>query len=494
MKQKILVVLLFTVWFSVISRAATKPQQLDELFHYLAKHKLFNGAVLVVDGGKTLFERAVGFANMEWRIPNTTDTRFDIGSVTKQFTAVLILQLAAEKKVVLHEVIGKYLPQIPEPFASRITLHQLLTHTSGLPSHPSNQSDYMKVGMRIPYTFDERLEQLRDVPLDFEPGTSWAYNGFGYTILGHIAARVTQKSLEANFRERIFSPLGMNQSGVLLDSRLVKRKAYRYQKVCNDAYIPAVYFSQSEAKLGGGGLYSTLGDLRKWHRALQGDDLLPPQQKMMFYKSYYRFPDGDGYCYGYYSTTYRVNDTRGVEVFFHGGSLPGASALLMRVPENDQCIVLFHNAGMGHEVFLQSLAGEILNILYTGKFHFPRMGIVFEVVYTAMFNDMQAVKNHYFHLKQNHSDAYAFAPEQLNMLAGFLLQFGAKKNVPGVFKLNITEYPDDPAAYYGLGGYYWDMEKDAARARTYLKMALTRSRGDLKAEIAKKLAQVEAAQ
>jgi CubicO group peptidase (beta-lactamase class C family) len=139
-----------------------------------------------VDDGNTIYKRAFGYANMEWEIPNTIDTKFDIGSMTKQFTAVLVLQLAAEKRINLTDTISKYLPDMPSKFGDRITIHQLLTHTSGLPSHFSSMADYMKVGMRISYTFKERLEQIRTGEFEFEPGTSWSYNGFGYTILGEI--------------------------------------------------------------------------------------------------------------------------------------------------------------------------------------------------------------------------------------------------------------------------------------------------------------------
>lgn len=491
MKTKILSVLLLIGLQFGFTQTTAKTKSIQQIFDYLTDNNLFNGAALVVDDGKVIYKRAFGYANMEWMIPNTPDTRFDIGSVTKQFTAVLILQLAAEGKIELSDKISEYLPEMPEEFSDKITIHQLLTHTSGLPSPSSGMADYIKVGMRIPYTFQERLEQLRKSEFEFEPGTSWSYNGFGYTILGHIVARVTGKSLEDNYKERIFRPLGMTQSGVILDSRLIPRKAYGYQKKWDDSYIPPVYFSQTEAKLGGGGLYSTIEDFLKWYKAVQGRSFLTDPMKKVYFTSHYRFPDGDGYCYGHYSTKYKIDENQNVDVFYHGGSQPGASALILRVPEKDQCVVLFHNAGMGHEEFLYEIAIEVLNILYGKEFNYPKMSILYSVGYTALFGSIEEVSKHYYYLKNNLNDAYIFDPDQLSYMAMVLMQFGAVENIPGVLKLNIEEYPEEYLSYYELGKFYCDIEKQYDLGKTYLKKAVELCDSEMKEEIKNKLAEVE---
>jgi len=185
-----------------------------------------------------------------------------------------------------------------------------------------------------------------------------------------------------------------------------------YQKNWNDNYIPPVYFSQTVAKLGGGGLYSSVEDLLKWHEALQGSSFLTEQMKRKYFTSHYRFPDGDGYCYGNYSTTYEISSDRSINVYYHGGSLPGASALILRVPEKDQCIVLLFKTGMGHEEFLYQIATEILNVLYEKEFHLPKMSILYSVGYTALFNSMDKVRKHYYYLKNNRHDTYVFDPNQ----------------------------------------------------------------------------------
>jgi len=491
MKVKWLSILCLILLQSGLSQASSKSKSIQKIFQYLADNNLFNGAALVVSNGHVVYHGAFGYANMEWMIPNTTDTRFNIGSVTKQFTAVLVLQLADEGKISLKDTISRYIPELDNKFSDQMTIHQLLTHTSGLPSHYSTMDDYMKVGMRIPYTFQERLEQLRNLEFEFKPGTSWAYSGFGYTILGHIVARVTGRSLEDNYKERIFRPLGMTQSGVMLDSRLVPRKAYGYQKKWDDSYMPAVYFSQTEAKLGGGGLYSTIEDFLKWYKAVQGGSFFTEQMKKKYFKAHYRFPDGDGYCYGHYSTKYKINENQNVDVFYHGGSLPGASALVLRVPEKDQCVVLFHNAGMGHEEFLYEIATEVLNILYGKEFHYPKMSILYSVGITALFDSIEEVRKHYYYLKNNLSDAYIFDPDQLNIMAMLLMQFGAIENIPGVLKLNIDEYPDRPSSYFELGKFYSDVDEKYDLALEYLNKALALSEGEMKKKIENKIEKVE---
>jgi predicted outer membrane repeat protein len=491
MKTKMLLVLLLTGIQLGFTQTSARAKSIQKMFDYLSEKRLFNGAALVVDHGKAVFKRAYGYANMEWQVPNTLDTRFEIGSVTKQFTAALILQLAAEGKIALSDKISRYLPHMAEKFGRKITIHHLLTHTSGLPSHFTSMADYMKIGMRLSYTFQERLQQLQNSEFQFQPGTSWSYNGFGYTILGEIVARVTKKSLEENYKERIFDPLGMKQSGVMLDSRLVWKRAFRYQKKWDDSYIPAVYFAQNKAKLGGGGLYSTVDDLTRWHKALQGRFFLTERMKKSYFTLHYRFPDGGGYCYGHYAAEYQINNNRRVNIYYHGGSLPGASALMLTVPESDQCIVLLHNGGMGHEEFLYTVGIEILNILYGKKFHLPKMSIVYTVGYTALFNSIEQVKKHYLFLKKNRNDAYIFDQDQLNILAMVLKQFGALEKIPAVLKLNIEEYPDRPSAYFHLGTFYGEVDKKYDLALGYLKKALKLSDGEMKKQIKKKIHQVE---
>lgn len=491
MKKAILFMLLLMCFQTSSSQCASKKELIQRIFDYLTANNLFNGAALVVDGGSVVYEKAFGYANVEWKIPNTTDTRFEIGSVTKQFTAILILQLAAENKIGLTDTISEYLTDMPRKLADRITIHQLLTHTSGLPTHFSSTADYLKVGSRIPYTFEERFDQIKDGEFEFTPGTSWSYNGFGYTILGEIVARVTDKPLEDNYKERIFDPIGMTQSGVLFDSRLVSKRAYGYQKRWDDSLIPAVYYSKTKAKLGGGGLYSTVEDLLKWHNSLQGKSFLSEKMKKQYFTLHYQFPDGSGYCYGNYYEKYEVDTNSCVGVYFHGGSQPGTSSLILRIPEKNQCIILLHNGGMGHEEFLQAIATEILNALNGKKVQLPKMSILYSVGYTALFDSMEEVTKHYYFLKEHLRDAYVFNADQLNIMGMVLMQFGAYKNVPGVLKLNIEEYPEDYSAYQQLGQYYFTIEKDYHLAAEYMKKALELSEGEVKEEIRNEIIEIE---
>jgi CubicO group peptidase (beta-lactamase class C family) len=491
MKKTFFLVLLLFCFQIPASRAASQAESIRTIFDYLHENNLFNGAALVVDGGDVMYEKAFGYANVEWSISNSTDTKFEIGSVTKQFTAVLVLQLVSENKLSLADTISTYLPDMPSEFGDKITIHQLLTHTSGLPSQFSTTEDYIKVGMRVSYTFEERLEQLRGLDYEFEPGTSWSYNGFGYTILGEIVARVTNRSLEKNYQERIFYPLAMKRSGVFFDSRLVSERAYGYQKGWNDSLIPPVYFAKSKANLGGGGLYSTIEDLLKWHNALQGSAFLSEEIKKQYFSPHYQFGDGSGYCYGNYFERYEVDSDHYLDVYFHGGSLPGTSSLILRVPERNQCVVLLHNGGMGMEEFLHSIAIEILNVLNDKEFQSPRLSVVYPIVYTAAFIGIEDARKHYLFLKEHLQNAYVFGPDQLNTVAMILMQFRVYEDIPGLLKLNIDEYPEDFSAYYQLGKFYVDVEKNHLLAKEYLQKAMELSEGDTKDEIRNEIIELE---
>jgi CubicO group peptidase (beta-lactamase class C family) len=491
MKKIALFVLLLICFQSGHSVGASQKEAIQRIFDYLVANNLFNGTALVVDRGIVVYGGAFGYANVEWEIPNTIDTKFEIGSVTKQFTAALILQLAAEHKIALTDTVSRYLPAMPKKFGDRITIHQLLTHTSGLPTHFSSMADYLKVGLRIPYTFEERLEQIESGEFEFIPGTSWSYNGFGYTVLGEIIARVTNTPLEDNYKERIFDPLGMTQSGAFLDSRLVSKRAYGYQKRWDDSFIPAAYSSKTKAKLGGGGLYSNVEDLLKWHNALQGGAFLSEEMRKQYFTPHYRFPDGSGYCYGNYYERYEVDPSSHVDVYFHGGSLPGTSSLILRVPERNQCVILLHNGGMGHEEFLQAIATEILNVLYVKQVQLPQMSILYSVGYTALFGSIEEATRHYFFLKEHLQDAYVFGPDQLNTMGMVLMQFGAYENVPGILGLSIEEYPEDHSGYRQLGQYYFAVEKKYDIATKYMRKALDLSDGETKDEIRNEIVEIE---
>jgi len=195
---------------SVFAQQTPVPtQRIDSLVTAYQDARLFNGAVLVGQGDSVVYARAVGDANMEWDVPNSADTRFHVGSVTKQFTAALILQLVAEDKVALDSTVATYLPDYPGPGADRITIHHLLTHRSGIPSFTGFE-DYQSRIMRLEWEPDSLIAEFAGRGLDFEPGSQWAYSNSGYFLLGVIAQEVTGQHYATALREKVLAPLDLD--------------------------------------------------------------------------------------------------------------------------------------------------------------------------------------------------------------------------------------------------------------------------------------------
>ena len=443
---------------------------ISELFEYLYDNNLFNGVALIYDDDQFLFENSYGLANVEWNISNTIDTKFEIGSVAKQFTAMLILQLAEEDKIDLDDWVSKYI-ELPNDMGDSITVHQLLTHTSGLPDHSSALENYLTVHAKINYTMNERINQLSNSHLKFRPGIDWSYNGFGYSLLAEIASRITGKSIDSLYYQNIFKPLGMDNSGTYTDSKVISNRAYGYQWNSKGEVIIPEYNANTHAKIGGGGIYSTSHDLLKWYKALYNKTLLSDNSMEKIMSPQYYFLDSTGYSYGFFWDPYICNDKE-YFVISHGGSLPGTSSLVFFIPELNQCIILLHNTGMGMEVFLNNIALEILNILNIESFENPALDVIYALAYTGLFDDVENVISQYQYFKSNNTaNAYSFYPEQLIIGCQILQQYGKNEGIEEILKFNINEFPDSYSTYIGLGNYYKDKELNN-EAKTFYKKAL----------------------
>ena len=182
--------------------AKTKAAQIDEVMTLANKYRLFNGSVLVAEDGKVIYKKGLGLANMEWNIPNTPETKFRLGSITKQFTATLIMQLVEQGKVKLDGKISDYLPDYRKDVGDKVTVHQLLNHTSGIPSYTGLPGFFQDVS-RNPYTVGAFVKKYASNDLEFEPGSKFSYNNSGYYLHGAIVEKVTGKSYEQVLKEKI---------------------------------------------------------------------------------------------------------------------------------------------------------------------------------------------------------------------------------------------------------------------------------------------------
>ena len=249
----------------------------------------FSGAVLVARGGSPVVSKGYGWANAEWEIPNTPTTKFRLGSITKQFTATLVLRLQEQKKLTVQDPICTYVAPCPDLWKP-VTIHHLLTHTSGIPSY-TGLPDYQKT-MMMPRTIEQMVAVFRDLPLEFAPGEKFKYNNSGYFLLGVIIEKVAGKKYEDALRDEIFTPLGMKDTGYDWSEPLLPRRAAGYTRR-GDTWVNAKFLDMQQP-YSAGSLYSTVEDLLKWDQALYTDRVLPePARTAMF------TPFKDNYAYGW---------------------------------------------------------------------------------------------------------------------------------------------------------------------------------------------------
>jgi CubicO group peptidase (beta-lactamase class C family) len=435
------------------SFAQQTAQQIDELMKKYYDYGQFNGSILVAEKGKVVYAKGLGLANMEWSIPNQPDTKFRIGSVTKQFTATLILQLVEEGKLKLDGKITDYLTDYRKDTGDRVTIHQLLNHTSGIPSYTS-RPDFRTAIMRNPYKVADFVKQLASGDLEFEPGSKFTYNNSGYVILGAIIEKVTGKSYETVLTERILKPLGMTNSGYDSTSPLLPKRASGYEKRPS-GYVNAPYLDMS-LPYAAGSLYSTVEDLYKWDQALhEGKILSAESRKLMF------TPGLSNYGYGIRITDEKIgNSELKTRIIGHGGGINGFNSLLTRAVDKGQTVVILDNVGQGrrHGQITTSIIG-ILN----GQPYDPPKQSISEVLYPIAEKDVAAAVAEYRKLKATKADSYDFAENELQTLGYQLVGLKRLKDAVEIFKLNVEMFPKSSNSYDSLGETYLELgEKDLA--------------------------------
>jgi CubicO group peptidase (beta-lactamase class C family) len=304
---------------------------MDQIVRSYVTDQHFTGSVLVARGAQVVFSKGYGSANLEWDIPNSSNTKFRLGSVTKQFTAASILLLEERGKLSVSDPVKKYLPDAPVAWA-KITIFHLLTHTSGIPDFTS-LPDYPKLEP-FPTTAEKVVARFRDKPLEFEPGEKWKYSNSGYALLTYLLEKITGGSYETFVSENIFTPLGMKDSGYDSNSAVIPHRASGYVYVAGKKQFENAGFVHMTVPQGAGALYSTTEDLLKWEQALFGGKLLKPASLEKMTK-----PFKDNYAFGL-----QVDTASGHKVIEHSGGIEGFNTILAYYPDDKLTIVVLENA------------------------------------------------------------------------------------------------------------------------------------------------------
>mgnify|MGYP001188771083 CR=1 FL=1 len=292
-------------------------------------------AALVAKDGQVIYTRAFGMANLELNVPMQPDMVFRIGSITKQFTAVAILQLMEQGKLSLQDDITKFIPDYPTQ-AYTITIEHLLTHTSGIKSY-TNLPGYIE-NVRTDMKPDELINTFKNQPMEFAPGTKWNYNNSGYFLLGYIIEKVTGKSYPDYIQENFFTPLGMTSTCYGSDTKIIKNRAYGYQQG-GDGVANSDYCSMTQP-YSAGSIMSTVGDLFKWHQALYAGKLVK-KETLEKAVTEYRLSNGKGSGYGY---GWFLSQLQGSPTVEHGGGIFGYLTSSVYLPKEDVYVALFSNS------------------------------------------------------------------------------------------------------------------------------------------------------
>lgn len=325
----------------------------DVVADYMKHHPIPGVSLLVIKDGQPIKSQAYGLANLEWQIPVTTDTVFEIGSVTKQFTAAGIMLLVQDGKISVDDKISKHLKGTPPEWAD-ITIRHLMTHTSGI--HNYTGLDGFELTKHLPV--DEFIKKMSTVPMDFKPGEKWSYCNTGFNLLGHIIESVSGEKYWTYMNRRIFGPLGMTNTMNRFPGTVIAHRASGYELDKKGKYINRDYdltdiFSAGE-------IVSTVGDLAKWDAALDTEKILNAASKEAAWTPV-KLNNGKTHEYGF---GWFLSPLEGHKNIGHSGSTSGFSASNQRFPDDGLIVIALTNSG---EDGIGTKLAKDVAVTYLGK-------------------------------------------------------------------------------------------------------------------------------
>jgi CubicO group peptidase (beta-lactamase class C family) len=442
MMKAVLLAVFIVTGIAQVSYGQAKADKLDKLIGAYADYGKFNGSVLVAEKGDVIYKKGFGLADMEWNIPNQPDTKHRLGSITKQFTAMLIMQLVEQGKLKLDVPISTYLPDYPRKNGDVITIHHLLTHSSGTPnmtSFPGFQKDIS----RNAYSPAQLVNLFADSTLEFKPGERFAYSNSGYILLGYIIEKVTGKKYEQVLQENIFTPLRMSNTGYDHHETLLKNRANGYEK--NGRHYVNADFIDMSVPYSAGSMYSTVEDLFLWDQALYTSQLL---RKENMDRLFINHMSSAGYGYGWGIGEARLGNTaERIATVGHGGGINGFNTQITRIPSDRSFIVLLDNTGGAP---LNEMTNAIAAILYDKSYDFPKRSIAYSVADRMEKAGITAALDYYNSIKDS-TNRYYLNENEMNLSGYQFLQAGKVKEAVAIFKFNTQAFPRSWNVYDSYG-------------------------------------------
>jgi CubicO group peptidase (beta-lactamase class C family) len=414
-----------------------------------AENGQFNGAILVKKGDIVIYKNALGLANREWNIKNTIDSKFLIGSIGKSITAFMVLILVNDGLIDLNSDINTYIPDYSGPGKNKVTIHQMLTHTSGIPDHGAIPNLSKKL-VRWSYSSDQYLDLIKDLELKFEPGNGFSYSGIAYNLLAIICEKVTKKDFADLLKSRMFIPLGMNNTKLDKNLDIDEKRADGYEYHLLEGYKNPSYIEMCHVK-GSGGILTTVEDLAKFNNeCFNSHSLL---KKDLYTKIFTRYvKDWQYYGYGWWITGKNING-HNLTLISHGGSTDGYKAYSTRILEDSIDILLFQNNYYRTELgvkFDYAITNEIIDILYGKEYIFPKKSIAKDLGYVIGHEGISAAIDSFELLKSDTN--YFVNEEELNQLGKELHRnYGLTKEAMEIYELAIKEYSYSFLLFYSYG-------------------------------------------
>ena len=431
--------ILFGLCMVIYATAQTPPKRIDSLLTAYYEADCYNGVVLVCEKGKIILKKAYGIADRELNVPMTTDMKFRIGSISKPFTAMIILQLADEGKIKLDGKITDYVPDYTGKKGDTITIAQLLTHTSGILENIDPVKE--AVQERLYHSLREMVKFAEEADLYFEPGTGFHYSNLAYNILAYIAEKATNTPFDQLLEERIFAPLEM-KSTKQYHSAIVERnlaKGYEYKLL--NGYENASSYDPSYT-VGPGGLISTVDDLLKFDQALYARKFISAE----LYSRMFAPTRQGSYGYGWeLSKMSTANHPDSIHIIAHSGSINGFGAYVARIESDSILVIVLKNNRTDSYIspaYAPVIGREIISILLGEKIDIPKKSIARELGYLIGQKGINVAIEEYYRIKDSDYGNYNLEESELNKLGiELFFRFKMTEEALKIFEINMIEFP-----------------------------------------------------
>jgi CubicO group peptidase (beta-lactamase class C family) len=448
--------------------ANEKATLIDSLLSTYHRYRLFQGTVLVAENGQVIYKRGFGQAVINENIANAPDTRFRIASLTKAFTAMLIMQLVEEEKMELDDCISDFLEDYPGNKGDLINMHHLLSHTSGIPDYVNFPVFWKEYNTRL-NSPDELITLFADSTLEFVPGAGSRYSNSNYVLLGKIIEQVSGKSFASLLKEKILGPLGMTNSGFNNSDSNLHNEAQGYNRGLF-AFTASPYQHMS-GLYAAAGMYATAEDLFIWDQALYSETLLSAK-----FRDYLFTPDWNGYGYGWQALDIVIGSSIDTfEVTMHNGGISGFRSRIIRIPESRHTIILLQNCSMET---LNQISDKILAILFDEPVEFPRKSAAEIIALRMNTSGVEKGLLLYEQLKKENPDTVFFSEMAFNSVGYQLMALNLLEEAIAILELNVAAYPSSANTYDSLGEAYMK-NGDYIHAKRNYQMVFEKLPGDI---------------